>query len=173
MKNRSITILILIAVVLTACSSAAQAQQPTKELQTGLQSTPEPGARNAATTSSSDPVIVFHRSGGFAGVDEEWKIYADGRVASSKDQKAAAEQTVKAEQVSTLLNDIDAAGFFKLEAAQNQFSQCDDCFEYEITVTYKEQTKTIKATADDKLPAELKQVVEKINELIASLNTTQ
>jgi hypothetical protein len=88
-------------------------------------------------------VIVFRRSGGIAGLDEEWTLYADGRVVS----KDGRQWQTSAEQVSGLLERLDALGFFDLEATTAPVVPCCDRFYYELAVIGNEQTNTV-ATYD-------------------------
>jgi hypothetical protein len=111
-------------------------------------------------------VIVFKRSGGIAGVSEEWRIYADGQVASGE----AASRPVVASRVASLVSEIERLGFFEMSAAYGRDSQCADCFQYEITVVSGGRTKTVTTVdAARDAPPELQQVIDEINALLATL----
>jgi hypothetical protein len=75
-------------------------------------------------------VIVYRQSGGFAGLDEEWTIYADGRVIA----RDGSEWQSSPEQVSDLLYTIKSLGFFKLDAVPVSIVPCCDRFYYELSV---------------------------------------
>jgi hypothetical protein len=111
-------------------------------------------------------VIVFHRSGGIAGVDEKWEIHPDGRVFSAKGEQGA----IEADQVTTLLEAIEALGFFEMKDSYGLPSQCKDCFTYTVTVSSGDKVKSI-TTIDNAsdAPPELGQVLEKINTLLTGL----
>ena len=79
-------VLILFALVLTACGSL--------------------GAK-AKDESKAEPVIIFQRSGGFAGVSEQWSIYATGKISKQNGE----ELSVEPAKVTALLAAIQTAGF--------------------------------------------------------------
>ena len=171
---------VLLAALLAACAPI--------EIQVTSDSYPEAGAQPAsdaapttvvdvaatavldaddqARQASTEPVIVFKRGGGFAGVSEEWTVYADGRVIPA----GGAVHTLPAETVSTLLAGIEALGFFEMNDAYGRGGVCNDCFLYEISVTHAGQTKTVNTRdAAPDAPPELGQVLDKITVLLTSL----
>ena len=79
-------------------------------------------------------VIVYRQSGGFAGLNEEWTIYADGRVTA----KDGSQWQASPEGVSDLLYTIKSLGFFKIEASHVSIVPCCDRFSYELTVVTDE-----------------------------------
>jgi hypothetical protein len=83
------------------------------------------------------PLIVYHRSGGIAGSEEEWKIYASGRVSHAdlaKHDNPIQEWQVEPEQVAELLHKIETLGFFDLEDDYMPLDTCCDRFTHEVTV---------------------------------------
>lgn len=105
-------------------------------------------------------VIVFKREGGIAGVSEAWRVYPDGRVMAD----GAQPNHVAPEEVALLLSEIEALGFFKMNSAYGQSSQCADCFYYTLTVAVGEKTKTVETVdAASDAPPELQQVLEKVS----------
>ncbi len=113
-----------------------------------------------------DAAIVFHRSGGIAGVDEQWTVYRDGRVVAN-DGRA---WQITAEQVEQLLADIEALGFFQLDNDFTPFDTCCDRFTYSLTVHNDDMVKTV-TTIDDaaNTPDALWNVLERVNSLLVSL----
>jgi hypothetical protein len=75
-------------------------------------------------------VIVYRQTGGFAGLDEEYMIYADGRVTA----KDGGHWQASPDQVSELIGTIKSLGFFKIEASHVSIVPCCDRFSYELTV---------------------------------------
>ena len=143
---RKITVvLILFALVLTACASL--------------------GAK-AKDESNKEPVIVFQRSGGLAGVSEQWSIYANGKIA----KKDGEEHTADTAQVTALLEAIQAAGFYDMKAGPGIGGpgNCKDCFTYQLTVTSdkKANSLTVQEGAKD-IPDALWNIIKQINDLIA------
>ncbi len=177
----AVVIVVIGMVLLAACSPAApvQAPRPTENTAAaavtraaatqvldvgggaGGASAPlaSPQANATGAPASDEAVIVLKRGGGFAGVDEEWTIYASGRVAPAE----GAERTVAAEAVDSLLADIEARGFFELADAYGRGSKCNDCFQLELTVTHNGRTKTVTAVdaAPDTPPA-LQEIVSAV-----------
>ena len=84
-------------------------------------------------------VIKFSRSGGFAGRTETFLIYEDGRIVGDQGQ----ERQVTPEQVTTLLQQIEANGFFNLAGSYLPRDTCCDRFIYQITVHQAGQVSTV------------------------------
>lgn len=114
----------------------------------------------------ADVVLIFHRSGGFAGVDQEWIVYADGRI----EMPDGSTKQVDSGQVTALLDTIQSAKFFDLSDSYVPLDTCCDRFTYSITVQMDGQTKTVQ-TIDDapKQPEALSEVLSAVNTLL--LNT--
>jgi hypothetical protein len=138
--------LVLFALVLTACASL--------------------GAK-AKDEANKEPVIVFQRDGGFAGVSEQWSIYANGKIV----KKDGEEHNVGPAQVTALLEALQAAGFYEMKASPSiaGSGSCNDCFTYQLTVTSggKENTITAQEGAKD-MPEAFWTIIKQIDGLIAS-----
>jgi hypothetical protein len=157
---------LLEAGLLSACGGVAaqddpSTQSPTEQATSGKEETPAPPPKGSDQLDGA--VITFHLSGGLAGVDQTWTIYPDGRWVDPK----GGEHTVDAAQVTALLDDIETLGFFDMKDSYGQFSQCNDCFTYTLTVSSGGKVKTIttKEGAKD-TPPELVQILAKINALV-------
>src|SRR3972149_4110280 len=153
MKKISI-ILILFALVLTACeSSNANADvQPTKRI---LGATSPAGTegpivviKDESSTAKtpeeqalldSGAVILIHRSGGFAGVNEQWSFYADGKIVKDSGDQSKADETISVDAVliTSLLEALKTACFFDMKASSGigGMSNCKDCFTYKLAAT--------------------------------------
>jgi len=85
-----------------------------------------------ATPTPPDPgqVVTLKRTGGFAGLSNEWRFYADGRLVKN----GADDKMLQPAQVEALLETIRAAGFFQLEKDKYTAEVCQDCFVYTVTV---------------------------------------
>ena len=156
-------VLILFALVLTACQSlGVKAKEQANEEITKI--TPTPG--QAALDVEAEPVIVFQRSGGFAGKTEQWSFYAYGKITKDTGE----ELSVDPAQVTALLEAIQAAGFFGMKASSGigKFSNCKDCYTYQLTVnsTEKANTITVQQGAKD-VPEAFWTLINQINSLIA------
>lgn len=139
MKYRAFSLFVLIMLSLSACGGQSTAP-------TALPACPEiPAAtfqKNADDGVAAGAVIVYERSGGNDCLDDVWSIYPDGRIVGVSGSKQAT-ASVTAEEVSAMLADIDAQGFFKLPSTKH--TACRECFTYHITVKQGDQVKTVAA----------------------------
>jgi hypothetical protein len=139
MQYRAIIVLALVMLLLAACGGS-------KATPTAPPACPEiPAAtfqKNADDGVAAGAVIVYERSGGNDCVDDVWRIYPDGRIEGTSGSKQAT-ATVTAEEVSAMLKDIDAQGFFKLPSTKH--TACRECFTYHITIKHNDQVKTVAA----------------------------
>ena len=78
----------------------------------------------------TDPVIILKRSGGFAGLEDQWTIYADGTVEGA----ATTENPLSTEHIAQILADAEAGGFFDLNNQYIDEGHCCDFFNYEVTL---------------------------------------
>lgn len=112
-----------------------------------------------------EPVIEFKRSGGFAGREETFLIYADGRVESN----GQAGVQIDAAEVEAVLSHADAAGFFQLDESYLAQNPCCDRFTYQLTLRYGGQEHSVVTIDDaDKPPAALQSTLEAVDTLIAN-----
>jgi hypothetical protein len=181
--------LVLLTVILAACVPGGPSIPPASVLPTpapatsvapkSASPTPTPVPRLLATAAAAtvtpaisgkdqalQPVLVIRRTGGLAGVEEEWSIYEDGRVTLPNGRR----QQVEAEVVSRLLTQITESGFFGLGGAAGGLSKCRDCFNYQITVSKDGQTKTIQVQPESSdIPKELLKAIESIDAFLNAL----
>ena len=110
--KKIIVVLILFALVLTACASLGV---------------------KAKDEANKEPVIVFQRSGGFAGMSEQWSIYANGKIV----KEIGEEHSIGPAQVTALLDALQVAGFYEMKASSSVAGSgnCNDCYTYQLTVT--------------------------------------
>lgn len=153
MKKISI-ILVLLALTLTACQSsgAIAKAQSTKRIIDVLTPANTDNSNvvekdNSSTPQANNIVIMVERSGGFAGVNEQWSFYADGKIAKEYlDQSKPNEMlSVDAPRITAQLEALKTAGFFQMKASSDigKLSNCNDCFTYKLTATSDGITKTI------------------------------
>ena len=112
---------------------------------------------------SEDAVIVYGRSGGFAGLQQEWTIHANGQI----DFPDGSQKQADPEQVLTLFDAVQAANFPSLNAAYLPEDTCCDLFTYTVTIQTDRETHTI-TTMDNapNVPAALTAVFQSIDALI-------
>lgn len=116
-------------------------------------------------------VVVEHeRSGGFAGLEETWTVYGDGRVTYKQGEGEAAEArewTVEPEQVQALLSRAEELGFFKMEADYTPLDTCCDRFTYKVTVNGASASNTVTTIdAAKEAPEALWQLIDEVNRLV-------
>ena len=158
-------------VLTTGCASSTQVRAtleaptlgaPTRQDQPSVPAaTPTPGSR------SGGAVITFDRSGGIAGISEHWTIYLDGRVIGPAEEEAR----VPVDEVSQLLAEIEAAGFFEWPPLPRSLGSCADCFTYSITVAYQGKTNRITLVdGETGAPEEAWTVLERILGILNSVS---
>jgi hypothetical protein len=91
---------------------------------------------------SKEPIVVYHRSGGFGGFDETWSITMDGRVQYTGRGAGQAGQLTpdRLQQLLAAIRSIDLAS---IKDSYIGVNTCCDRFVYEITIVLDGQTKTI------------------------------
>jgi hypothetical protein len=160
-------VLILFALVLTACQSAnAKANaQSTKRVQAEMNTK---ATSVSLALKASGVVIIVQRSGGVAGVTDQWSFYADGKIVKDNaDQgKPNDERTVDSAQVTALLDALKAAGFFdmKISSSIGNLNNCKDCFTYQLTAISDGKTNTI--TIQEGAAGASEAIVKVIDQLI-------
>ncbi len=112
---------ILILLLLAGCS-VQTAHAP--ETQVEATATAVPTASYAPNTA-----VIFKRSGGIAGLDEEWVLFVDGRIETN----TPINPQLSAQDVSQLLNSLETVGFFELNSSYLPVDSCCDRLLYEIT----------------------------------------
>lgn len=98
----------------------------------------------AGTLASGGAVIVYERNGGSSCVDELYAIYPDGRITGDNGTKTVSKQAA-ADQVASLVTDIEALGWFTADMYSTNHTPCGQCFTYFTSVTSKGQLKTVQA----------------------------
>ena len=113
-----------------------------------------------------DVLIVYRRSGGLAGLNETWTIYADGRV-QYQGGPAAPSKQLTPDQLNVLIDAVRASDFFSLNGSYVPANSCCDRFLYEITVTLDGRTQTVRTldAAPDE-PAALSKLRGTLNSIL-------
>ena len=165
-----IVAVISITVILQGCASLPAGDEvlPTKLAKgTSLPNepplpSPDPDATSIVGTQDDTQegiVLVYKRSGGFAGLDEEFTIFLDGRI-STKDGR---EVRVDPEEIDVLVRGLEKLGVFELVLDYMPKDTCCDRFFYELSVNSGDHSITIRTidsapNAPDQLWAVLKLV---------------
>lgn len=126
----------------------------------------EPEDTDKGRAVMGDAVIIYQRSGGFAGVHEQWTVYPDGRIVATDGR----EWQVTPEQVEQLLAEIEALGFFEMNSRYMPLNTCCDRFTYEITVHHGDRVNTVTTIdAAPDAPPELWHVIDEISHWVSAL----
>ena len=181
-KNKWYWTLALCLILLSACSPqsvAPQNEPDAPEAATAeddeapaLQTVPTPttsteseapkGESDMAEKDDSEALIIYRRSGGFAGVEEEWRIYADGRIEGPEGS-----QQGDPAQVQALLAQMTTSDFNSLADSYVPLDNCCDRFTYAITLQLEDGTKTVQTTDDiPDQPEQLTQILDSLNNLL-------
>lgn len=146
---------ILIVLAVTGCS-VETAHAPETQI--------EPTSTAASTpTVSPNTAVVFKRSGGLAGLNEQWTIFTNGRVETN----TATQPQLSAEDVSQLLSSLATTGFFELDNTYLPDDTCCDRFLYEITAVQEttfHSVTTLENTPD--MPEALQQSLRLVQNLL-------
>ena len=112
---------------------------------------------------SDDTVIVYGRSGGFAGLQQEWTIHADGRI----DLPDGSQKQVEVAKVKDLFATIQTANFQTLNESYLPEDDCCDLFTYTVTVQTGAKAQTVSMMeGTTNVPGELTAVFQTIDQLI-------
>lgn len=148
-------ILLLAIVALAGCSSP---QISTQSLPGETKSPNE-----ASGETGQDLLIVLKQSGGFAGVDESWRISADGRILAS-DGKASQAST---DAIRTAVEELESLGFFDLNSSYMPLDTCCDRFTYQLSVTVGGKSHTVTALEGaQETPDEFWKAIDIVNSLL-------
>ncbi len=145
MKTSMALLLVLCAALLLLGCGPATNLPPTEE---GVpRGTPVPGEEATPGKGSEEGkglLLVYERSGGIAGVQQVYEIYADGRIVAKDDRQGAnTTMQVDAESVKELVMAIERAGFFELKGSYLPLNKCCDRMTHRITIYRNGEAKTV------------------------------
>jgi hypothetical protein len=107
--------------------------------------------------------IVYKRSGGLAGVKDDWTIYSDGRIVDVK----GGEKRVSPEQVSEVLRQAEKVGFFAFQPSGPGTNVCNDCFSYSLSITSGEKNSSLGLVDGQKgVPDEIWLLLQAVQDLV-------
>jgi len=116
------------------------------------------------TVGTDEPVIVYSKSGGFAGLEQEWHIYADGRIEDAEGELVGQVEPAEVTAVVMLADEVD---FYELDDQYlDKNMTCCDLITYTLTVTDGEQSHTVVTRDMSPHPPELDEMLRAVEELI-------
>lgn len=153
---KTVAIILMLAIVaLAGCSS------PQISTQAMPGETNSPNDESGET--SQDLLIVLKQSGGFAGVDESWRISADGRILASDGETSQA----STDAIRAAVEALDSLGFFELNSSYMPLDTCCDRFTYQLSVTVDGKSHTVTALEGaQETPDEFWKAIEIVNGLL-------
>ncbi len=141
---------------------------------TALPSTisPESTATSTAAPRRALPegVIDYSRTGGFIGIDERWRLFADGRVTDAQ----GVEYEVSEIEIAGLLDEIEALGFYDWEIGPERLGSCADCFTYTISAHQDGQSNQLSfVDAQNGVPEGIWVILDRIQAIVDSIAENQ
>jgi hypothetical protein len=130
-----IVILLFLGSTLSACASSNNSPTPQAPDHSPT-ATPSGSTGNPAATPSAGPLILYHRSGGIAGLDETFQVYADGLITSGDHKN----WRVTPADVQRLMDQINQSGFYQVNQAGPFVVPCCDRLTYSLTVNLNGKT---------------------------------
>ena len=132
----------------------------------GVACQPAAQPESAEGSLPEDAVVIYGRSGGFAGLQQEWTIHPDGRVILPNGSEKQADPA----QAQAVFEAIQSANFRSLDAAYLPEQTCCDLFTYTITVQTGSDSQTITTMDGANEPESLTAVFQAIDDLIQTIN---
>ena len=173
MPRSLLVVCVVLVLTLAACAPAATpAPSPTpvppatrapSPIESPLQS-PLP----TAPSPSEGALLVYHRTGGFQGVNDIWTVAANGQV-SYQGQLTNTAQQLNTTQMTELEAAVRSANFMSLQDSYVPENDCCDRYTHEITVSVAGQTKTVRTVdASPTEPAGLTSLIQTLNQLLVA-----
>jgi hypothetical protein len=137
---KTVTIILLLAITALAGCSAPRTSSTDAPPTEGSPSETKSQTEEAGGI-AQDVLIVLKRSGGIAGVDESWRISADGLITTSDGK----ESQVSTEALHAGVDELDSLGFFEMDSSYMPLDTCCDWFTYQLSVTANGKTHAVTA----------------------------
>lgn len=155
----------LVAAFFVGCMTSCSQDEAPVEIPMPTSETPQPVATATAVTrpGTQEEVIVYARTGGIAGISEQWRFLEDGRVFDEQ----GVEYSVSDSDIANMIEEMDALGFFAWEFEAPRLGSCADCFTYSIAATYDGQSsQVIFLDGQQDVPEEIWSILEAIQDLL-------
>jgi hypothetical protein len=107
--------------------------------------------------------MIFTRSGGFAGFDDTWTFYANGRVTWNGEELSP--QTP--ERINGVVTELEESGFFEMTYITGPNDFCCDFFTYSLAAQTPEKQNFVSfSEGDPNLPQTLWDALALMQELV-------
>ena len=149
--------LLLIGIILSACAGVPTST-PTPE---PLVSPTSPPTKTCSPSAKWN--IQYHRSGGFAGLDESLTLDSGGRLEVQSERPPVDEKsTISKDQVAAITELLAQACPFEIESGKDE---CADCFLYSLDIQMNGNTYAVQAS-DVTLTDNLQPLINVLNQLL-------
>ena len=155
----------LVAALLVGCAAGCSLDEAPVETPVPKSETPQPVATATALTrpGTQEEIIVYARTGGIAGISEQWSFLEDGSVFDAQ----GVEYSVSDSDIADLIEEMDALGFFAWQFEAPRLGSCADCFTYSIAATYDGQSSHVTfLDGQQDVPEEIWSILEAIQDLL-------
>jgi hypothetical protein len=151
----------VVVILLAACGAPASPAtfSPLVSIVSTSTQAPAPSTSNSA-------VIIYERSGGFAGQTDTWRIFADGHVEAATHSNNTAAPALTTAEVNLAAQQIAQAGFFDLQGSYLPDNHCCDLYTYRLTVALDGKSKTVTTMDGAQQPAALATAITIVRALI-------
>ena len=106
--------------------------------------------------------IFFTQTGGFAGLNDTWVFYPDGKVTLN----GVEQSQLTPERINKLVMDLDAQGYFDIVQTTKPGTFCCDFFDYSLAVQAQGRQNYISySDGNPDLPANLLQITTLMREI--------
>lgn len=176
MPNRARTIclapLVLLALWLTACSPAstggvtvAPTPAPAPTPSPAPTSAPAPTSPGAPTSGvvASDVLIIYHKTGGIAGIDETLTVHGDGRLDLVSRTGSVSHDNATPDEINQLRQALDSDDFAQLAPSYSAVGA--DLFVYTLTIPNGPAPRTVTTMDGVKNPPVLDQAISQLEHL--------
>lgn len=124
------------------------------------------GCENGASFVPGDTMLIYSRSGGFAGLDDRLTIYSNGECNLYR-KNSKQEFMLSLQQLAHLRELLDKANFFGLKSEYLPERAGADLIEYSITYKFGDKKHSVK-TYDGAVPAVLQPLLDELNSIISN-----
>lgn len=125
-----------------------------------------PARTRSDASAGGDVLLVYRRTGGLAGLNDQLTIHANGKVTLQQKNGRQDAFMLDDSTLSGLMKTLDSASFFQLESRYEPGRTIPDALNYEITYRNAGRRHTVTVT-DGAIPQQLAPLLDQLNEIMA------